>query len=571
MDNKTGKTIDCLFIGHNEIPFRQYVRSVKTMGKHSGAYRDLNLNFITYNNKPYTVAEIFNLFNCSENCSPNSSNAYKPLRAGAVFSAGIAYLGTYLNRRGYTFDYVSSFQDEKDELAQKLAGEDIRTIAIITTFYVSAFPILEIMEFIKKYNQTAKIIIGGPFIFTKYRSLDTAELEYLFKVTIGSDIYVISSQGEATLVKIIHSLKNNLPLDQVSNIYFKAGDIYKSTPVQGENNKLSANMVDWSLFQNRVGELINVRTSISCPFTCAFCGFPERAGEYQTVEVEKIEEELNVLKKIRTVKTLTFIDDTFNIPRERFKKILRMMIKNKYRFKWHSNFRCQYADREMIELMRESGCEGVFLGIESGNNQILKNMNKAASVEKYIEGIGLLKEFQIFTMGSFIIGFPGETDETARDTLNFIKESKIDFFQAQQWYCEPITPIYRQSHKYDIKGASFEWSHSTMDSVKAAEWVEEIFSNVEESIWIPQYNFSFNIVWHLLLRGMSPEKVKRFLRSFRNGIKEKLINPSQREISFEVINRLKEFSTIKNENDDFDDLGIKELRAVNREGVKFNF
>ena len=562
------KAIDCLLIGHNEIPSEYYEKEIRRMGVSCGAYRDLNLNLIWYNDKPYSAAEIFTLFHRPENgsLSPSESNKYSS--SGVTFSAAIAYLGTYLNRRGISFDYVNSFRDEKDELAQKLARENITAIAVTTTLYVTALPILEILEFIRKYNRTAKIIIGGPFALTHSRTLEPAVLEYLFSITIGADIYVISSQGEAALVEIIHALKNNTSMDQIPNIYYKTAEGYKSTPMVEENNKLSDNMVNWSLFANKMNPLVSVRTSISCPFSCAFCGFPERAGNYQTAEVEKIEEELNELNKIEATKIVKFIDDTFNVPTERFKKILKMMIKNRYKFKWFSNFRCQFADRETLELMKESGCEGVFLGIESGNNNVLKNMNKNASVEKYLVGIELLREFQVLTMGSFIIGFPGETNETARDTMNFIKESKIDLYQAQTWYCTPITPVYREKEKYNLSGKSFEWRHNTMNSAEAADWVEKIFLTTENPIWIPQYNFSFDNFWDMQLRGMDLDRVKDFLRGFSNGIKEKLTDPLREEISFHVLLQLKNNCAIGDNNGDWEN---KKSSAINKESVRFNF
>lgn len=563
------KIIDCLLIGHNEVNLEQYENSIRAMGTNSGAYRDLNLNFVRYNNRPYSAAEIFNLFNYRSGYSQSGfTDSYQPLSSCETFSAAVAYLGTYLHRRGFTFDYVNSFQDEKEELAQKLTGGNIRTIAIITTLYVWVLPILEIIEFVKKYNQTARIIIGGPFILTQCCNLQAGELEYLFNTTIGADIYVNSSQGEATLVKIIQSLRDNRPFDRIPNIYFKTEKGYVSTPIIRENNNMSENMVNWSLFSDRVSHMVNTRTSRSCPFSCAFCGFPERAGKYQMIEVEKIEEELNALSRIEKVKQISFIDDTFNVPRERFKKILEMIIKNRYPFKWHSNFRCQFADREIIELMKQSGCEGVFLGIESGSDKILTNMNKAASVEKYIRGIELLREYEIVTMGSFILGFPGETDETARETFEFIRESGIDFFQFQQWYCEPITPIYREKDKYRLSGESFEWRHATMDSTGAADWVEKIFFSINRPVWIPQYGFSFDNFWHLHLRGLDLEQVKQFLRSFCQAIKEKLKNPMAAELSYEMIKKLKQSCGIESEEDE---LYEKKCIAANKERVKFNF
>jgi len=534
------KEIDCLIIGHNNMPLVEYEKDVQKMGVNSGAYRDLNLNFIRFNNKPLHLSDFFNRF-----CGGyfRGKESFKSLNMFDTFSATIAYLGTYLNRRGFTFDYVLSFQDEKQTLAEKLEKENIRTIAITTTYYVSVLPILEIVAFIKNHNRSAKIIVGGPFVSTKVRCLnDPLLIGHLFESSIGADFYVNSSQGETALVEIINALNNNLSFAGIDNIYYKVdgGRGYAATPVKPENNRLSENMVDWDLFVHNVGEYADLRTSISCPFSCAFCGFPEHAGKYQTTDVDAIEQELKRLDKITSLKGVKFIDDTFNVPPTRYKNILRMMIRNKYKFKWIGNFRCQFADREMVELMKESGCEAVYLGIESGSDEILKNMNKQVTVDDYLRGIALLKEYDIMTFGSFIVGFPGETDETVRETIQFIEKSGIEFFRANLWYCEHITPIWKKREKYQIKGDGFEWSHGTMDSKRAADLVEQLFLTIKNPIWVPIYNFEMDSLWHLLHRGMTIDRVKKLLIAFNDGIKEKLKAPSIREVPFDIIKQVKE-------------------------------
>ncbi|MCP4152419.1 MAG: PhpK family radical SAM P-methyltransferase, partial [bacterium] len=530
------KMIDCLFVGHNEMDFREYEKSVRKMGLNSGAYRDLNLNFIYYQNQPHTAAEIFNLF---WEGGRNTEKKRGPLSFGETFSAAIAYLGTYLHRRGFTFDYINSYQDEKEELTAKLDKGNIRTIAIITTFYVSMLPILEIIKYIKKHNGSARIIVGGPFISTQVRIQDAASIEYLFK-NIDADFYVNSSQGERELVDIITAIKNNRTFDKINNIYYKTEGTYTPTPTAVKYETLAENMVDWSLFADRIGHFASIRSAISCPFSCAFCGFPEHAGRYQYVSAGLLEKELNALNRIETLKSVNFIDDTFNVPVERFKEILRMMKKNKYRFKWNSHLRCQFADREMIELMKETGCEGVFLGIESGNNQILKNMKKAATVEKYLEGLALLKEYDIMTFGSFIVGFPGETAETIGDTVRFIEESQMDFYRAQLWYCEPITPIWRENEKYKLEGSHYVWKHVTMDSDKAAGKVDRKFMQIETSTFIPQYNFDFDAIFRLTDRGLSIRQIKKYFSAFNRGVKERLLTPTVREAGIEIIKGIKQ-------------------------------
>lgn len=561
-----GKTIDCLIIGHNEVNFEKYVNNINRRGTNTGAYRDLNLSFIRYNKRPYHATGIFN-FTAADERLPGKVRV--PIDDGESFSAAISYLGTYLHRRGYTFDYVNSFKAEQNQLAEKLKQQNILTIAVTTTLYISVLPLLEVMSFIKNYNASAKVIIGGPFIATQCRVADTGTLEYLFN-SIGADIYVNSSQGEATLVRIIEALKKNKSLDTINNIHYKTNGKYESTPLLRENNKLSENMVKWSLFSDRLGEYVNLRTTISCPFSCSFCGFPEHAGKYQTADPAAVEAELNQLRQIRSIKCLHFIDDTFNIPVNRFKNLLRMMVKNQYGFRWHTQLRCQFIDREGVELLKESGCEGVFLGIESGNDQILANMNKAASIKDYLQGIELLKEYGILTYGSFIIGFPGETYETVLDTVKFIENSEIDFYRTQLWYGDPLTSIYRQREKYHIKGSNFEWSHATMNSKEACDLIDNIFLSIKKSTWLPQYGFDFTTIFHLTNRGISPGKARNFIRSFNQGIEEKLLNPTRNEVSPGVMNRVK--NSLIYDDVQFDDMvNDRQSQKIREQDIVIDF
>lgn len=526
--------IDCLFIGPNEVNFQDYEQMIRKMGEKSGAYRDLSRSFITMDDKPYLVLDMFNLFYAQDRADVS------PLILGDTFSPAIAYLATYIHRRGLTFDYVNSFQEEKELLAKKLTENKVLTVAITTTLYFISYPILEIIKFIKKYNTTAKIIIGGPFVKSGVLNAKSEQdLELFFNSIEDTDVYINSSQGEATLVKVIQAFKNNQLLEAIPNLWYKRSGVFEPTPIKMENNLLEKNMVDWSLFQDRLTEYIGIRTSISCLFSCSYCGYPEHAGKYQNVSLEGFEKELCQLEDFKVVKDVHFIDDTFNVPLNRFKEILRMMIKNKFSFKWNSNLRCQFLDRETAELMKESGCEGVYLGIESGNDTILKNMNKATTVDRYRRGIEILKEYEIPTMGSFIVGFPGETYKTFQDTVNFIKETRVDFYRAHLWYCWSITPIWREKDKYKLIGSNFEWSHATMDSKTAANLLDELFLSIDNSIWVPQYSFDFDNIFHMVHRGLPMEKAKEFLRAFNMGIKEKIENPTKKNFSYDILRKMK--------------------------------
>lgn len=494
----------CLLIGHNEMKFTEYEQSVRKMGEDSEAYQNLKYDFIKKNGRPYTLTEELN------------ETVYygDKLSLGETFSATISYLVTYGARRGVKIDYIRDYQKQKEEIKKRLQENTYLTIGISTTLYVSYWPIKEIVDFIRKYKRNIKIIIGGPFVFNTMKEYDQSVVQYMF-MQIGADVYINSMQGEKALIETVRHIEQGKPLNDVDNIVYKQGNLFCFNKTCEENNQLSDNMVDWSLFSGDIGKYVAMRTSISCAFRCKFCTFPKHAGAYQCVNIDNIAYELDALKKEGTVERIHFIDDTFNIPQEHFKELLRFMIRKNYGFKWHSYIRCQFLDEEMTELMKLSGCEGVFLGIESGSQTILDGMNKKVKVEDYKRGIELLKKYGIVTFASYIIGFPGETEETIKETIDFIKSTKTDFWRGQIWYGEVLSDIYQEKEKHQIKGSQYNWSHATMNSKEACKYLLDMFRNIDESVWIPQYNFDFENIFHLRGRNLELDEIKDLLRCFK--------------------------------------------------------
>jgi len=523
------KDIDCLLIGSYEMNFSKVESITRSFGVNSSVYRSLNLKYL-YDGKPYAIFDLFKL--CGKEVFdrnlPENGEKYE------MFSNAIAYLGTYLNKRGYMFDFINSFLHEKEALAEKLQNDNILTIAIITTTYSTPFPIRDLVSFIRKYNTTAKICIGGPYIWGEFRTRGERDIELLMD-SLNVDFYVDSSQGETALVEIIKALKNGNNFDHINNIRYKSGDKYIINKLVPENNELKDNTIDWSLFAEVIPNQVMVRTSLSCPFTCAFCEFPLRMGEYQYIDVSNIERELDIIEKIGKVRTVTFVDDTFNIPNSRFKEILKMMIGKKYSFKWSCLFRCQYADRETVELMAKSGCEAVHIGIESGSPTILKNMNKKATIEQFEYGMKLLNEYKIATLASFIIGFPGETMNTVQETIDFIERNKPTFFIVLPWYCSTVTPIWKEREKYNLTSQSgFNWQHSTMNSDEAIDIVEKIIFSIKNSIHsqlhIQQLTF-------FLSHGFTIDQISEFLIEYNQGLFKKI--NGEKQVAPEILDRMK--------------------------------
>jgi len=503
-----GAHLDCVVIGYNELPFDRYETLLRQYGEESEAYRDLKFSFINLGDKKLNYVGLLN--HVLELAGHGNGVDTRPFESGDIPNLAAVYLTNFLRKRGHHTKYINLFQYEKDKLIEFLA-EDPYCIAITTTFYVLNFPVTEMVEFIRSHNSKVKIVVGGPLIANHARNYQGDELKSALD-DMGADIYVIEGQGEMALSQIVKCLKENGDLSKVPNlVYYENGALHRTPPVL-ENSSLDENRIDWLDFNNEsLGATLQTRTARSCAFNCSFCNYPTRAGKLALAEIDTLEEEFDSMYALGNTQNLVFIDDTFNVPLPRFKEICRLMIRKNYNFNWFSYFRCSNSDEEAIDLMARSGCKGVFLGIESGSPHILKLMTKAATIEKYADGMKLLRQRDILTFGSFIVGFPGETEETVKETSDFIKDNKPDYWRAQMWYCEPGTPIEKRRDEFGISGEGFVWQHNTMDSLEAMDHIDKMFLTINESTWLPQWSFDFWIIPYLNGRGISFQQFKDFM------------------------------------------------------------
>jgi p-methyltransferase len=194
--------------------------------------------------------------------------------------------------------------------------------------------------------------------------------------------------------------------------------------------------------------------------------------------------------------------------KKKFHEICTLL--KQYELNWFSFLRCSDLDEETVRLMKESGCKGNFVGFESGDGEILRNMNKKASVYEYQKGIEYLKKYGIFIFGSFILGFPGETEKSIKSTLNFIETSGIDFYTLNVWWYFHFTPIHDLREKYNLQGVANNWSHRTMDSTQTLKHYKHLFKEIRNPVYAPATIDSvFWSIIYYLDRGFSLDQIKK--------------------------------------------------------------
>jgi p-methyltransferase len=512
---------DCIIVGYNESPFAEYEATLKGYGEDAEAYRDLKYSFVNIDGQKLNYVDLMNLV-----YGAARGARHREIRSGDILNLAAVYLSSFLRRRGRTVHIVNLFQYEREQFARWLR-DGATAVAITTTFYVLNDPVIEVIRFVREHNPNVRIVVGGPLIANHVRRYHGEELAVVLD-DLGADAYVVEGQGELTLSRILDCWTNGRDLTDVPNVIYPSVrpdgprrlalvdqprvERYQVNPRVPEDNSLDDNAIDWrQLGSEQLGPTLQTRTARSCAFSCAFCAYPLRAGNLTLASVDAVIAELDSMAELG-VNNVVFIDDTFNVPLKRFKELCRRMIDRRYGFQWFSYFRCSNSDDEAIDLAAESGCRGVFLGIESGSPRILENMHKAATVEKYERGIQRLRERDILTFASFIVGFPGETEATVHETAEFLRRARPDFYRAQLWYCEPGTPIYERREELGIHGQGFNWRHATMESLEAMDLIDQLFLGVRASTWLPQWSFDFWIIPYLLGRGVSIPEFKHMMK-----------------------------------------------------------
>jgi radical SAM PhpK family P-methyltransferase len=507
--------LDCVVIGYNEGDFNDYRLMCERSGTASPEWQIYRKEHLEIDGRPMPWMDALSTL---RNRVTGRGDRY---HVGEVFNLASLYLANSLRRHGIRTDAISLFGAEQERLAEMLARRPA-VVAITTTFYVNILSVIPVVEFVRRHAPGAHIVIGGPLIDNLCLDGITDEVQDLFH-GMGADSYVRESQGEHALAEVCRTVMAGKPLDGVANlITCPDGVDWVANRRKPEANDLDACAIDWSSFTpEQIGATAQTRTARSCAFKCSFCDYPTRAGALTTASVETVRKELRAMAELG-VRNLVFVDDTFNVPPKRFKELCRMMIEEDLGITWYSYFRCSNArDEETFDLAAASGCRGVFLGIESGDMDILANMNKLAQDSQYRAGIARLKERGITTFASIIVGFPGENERTMQNTIDFVNETAPTFWRAQPWWGNPRSPVYKNKELYGIEGFAYDWSHATMDSREAAQWCDTMFDRVTESVWLPLYDFDFWSLPYLDGKGLGVDQLVPLLQISQDLMRER--------------------------------------------------
>jgi radical SAM superfamily enzyme YgiQ (UPF0313 family) len=211
------------------------------------------------------------------------------------------------------------------------------------------------------------------------------------------------------------------------------------------------------------GPFTFVLTSRGCPAGCTYC---IKHVSYQfTARLRTpadIMQELWLLKKLG-MNNIHMYADLFTVNRDQVMGLCELMIAEGINIKWTCNSRVDYVDEEMLYKMAEAGCWLISWGIESGNEQILKHARKGAYPDKARLSLQWARDAGIKNWGYFIIGLPGETEDTIRETIDFAKQLPLDIALFHVAAPYPGTPFFFEVVENGWFRPGTRWEQVDMD------------------------------------------------------------------------------------------------------------
>ncbi|MBU0929645.1 MAG: B12-binding domain-containing radical SAM protein [Nanoarchaeota archaeon] len=344
---------------------------------------------------------------------------------------------------------LSTSLDPLKDLSEKLQefNPEYLGVTFTTPLYNEA---KEIANMAKNYNKKIITIAGG--VHPSALPRETLE-ETKFDI-------VVLGEGEVTLKELIKSKH----LKDIKGIGYKDKEEIKINPRRELIKDLDTlPLPAWHLFdlkKYKASKLTTrnqpvgpIETSRGCVYGCTYCNKDIFGRTFRFKSPEKVIKEIEHMLD-SGFKEIHIWDDNFSTKLDRAKKICDLIIEkglNK-KFTWvlACGVRCDCIDEEFIRKVKEAGCYSIYLGVETGNPELLKKINKGETLEQIKKAFDLCKKVGIETVAFYMLGLPGETIETMNQTIKFSKELDSDYAKFTITVPFPSTPLFYEWEKQGI-------------------------------------------------------------------------------------------------------------------------
>jgi len=331
---------------------------------------------------------------------------------------GLAHIASVLEKEGHEVKIIDGMVGPKTAeqtlTSIKLFNPEMIVINTSTPTIVND---MKFCEIIKKNSNSSVVLLGTHASALPRESLISSEADFV--VVNEGELVIKELAGnndfkhiKGLCYKEAEKIKCNLPREPITNL----DDLPLPARHLLENDKYTMPLTKGKSFATII-------SSRGCNFNCIFCRTKTGWGSgFRTRSVNNVIEEIKDVVHNYKINFVVFMTDTFTNDRHWVLRLCKSIIKEKIAFKWLCNSRVDTVDEEMLVAMKKAGCLIISYGIESGSQEILDNAKKGIELGQSKKAISLTKKVGIKSIGYYVLGLPGETIETIKQTIKFAKE-----------------------------------------------------------------------------------------------------------------------------------------------------
>ena len=363
---------------------------------------------------------------------------------------GLMYIAAVLQRAGVTVEILDAFMAATfqkngetitvgmpfEQIKQEIQNRKPNIVGISGPFTCQIENSIKVSKLTKEVNPDILTVMGGPHV--------TLVPKEFLEEAKDVDVAVIG-EGEYAMLEVAQAFEDKKQLSEIQGIVYRKKEKVIVNPSRAliENldelpypaydlvdmeHYLNPKKIGYRSFQDRA---ISMITSRGCPFNCCFCAVHLHMGQkFRAHSAQYVLDHIQYVVDKFKVKNIFFEDDNLTLDVKRFEAICDGIIERNIKIGWETpnGVRADCLNMELLKKMKQSGANSIFVGVESGDQQILDNVIcKSLDLKHVVEFAKDAKQIGLKTGAFYIIGFPGETKENMHRTVDFALGLKRDF------------------------------------------------------------------------------------------------------------------------------------------------
>jgi anaerobic magnesium-protoporphyrin IX monomethyl ester cyclase len=420
----------------------------------------------------------------------------------------LAYAAGVIEEAGFELSFQDAIAAEQSlSDVARWVGEWKPRLLVLDATTPSIYNDIECARLCKQASPGTHIAMVGPHVSVYPKEVLAEDKGAVDSVAVGEYDY--------TLRDLACALRDGLSLDDIAGLVWLNGAEPVVNGVRQPIENLDElpfppwHFLNVKAYRNNtyLYPFIDQISGRGCPNSCSFCQWPQvmHGRRYRYCSPERVVAEMVENFTRYPIKEIFFEDDTLTADRNRLRKICELILQQKRRMVWSCNSRVDWADLDLMRLMKKAGCRMLLIGPESGCQQILNNVHKGICVEQTRTFVDTARKAGLLTHSCWVMGLPGETRETMEQTIRFVKEVDTDTIQASSVMPQVGTELYIWAQEKGLLTAR-SWADYAMQGEQTAVMeyphLSQSEMNAAVNRLLKEFYFQPHVIFRLLRQSI---------------------------------------------------------------------